>query len=115
GVLGDDRVPIFALPGNPVSSFVSFMLFVRPALDNTRGLPTDTSRTVTAYVTGSLRSPAGRRPYLRGVQASDVPVSPSHGQGSHQLAALASANALIVVPEDVTEVPGGSSVEVIRL
>ncbi|GGT33963.1 gephyrin-like molybdotransferase Glp [Nonomuraea spiralis] len=115
GVLGDDRVPIFALPGNPVSSFVSFMLFVRPALDKMRGLPTDTSRTVTAYVTGSLRSPAGRRSYLRGVLASDGTVSPVHGQGSHQLAALASANALIVVPEDVTEVPGGSSVEVIRL
>ncbi|MEU5861608.1 gephyrin-like molybdotransferase Glp [Nonomuraea sp. NPDC047529] len=114
GVLGDDRVPIFALPGNPVSSFVSFMLFVRPALDKMRGLPTDTAR-VTAYVTAALRSPSGRRSYLRGVLSSDGTVAPVHGQGSHQLAALASANALIVVPEDVTEVPGGSEVEVIRL
>ncbi|MER6579684.1 gephyrin-like molybdotransferase Glp [Nonomuraea sp. NPDC001023] len=114
GVLGDDRVPIFALPGNPVSSFVSFMLFVRPALDKMRGLPTDTAP-VTAYVTAALRSPSGRRSYLRGVLASDGTVAPVHGQGSHQLAALASANALIVVPEDVTEVPGGSEVEVIRL
>ncbi|MEU1388477.1 MULTISPECIES: gephyrin-like molybdotransferase Glp [unclassified Nonomuraea] len=114
GVLGDDRVPIFALPGNPVSSFVSFMLFVRPALDKMRGLPTDTAP-VTAYVTAALRSPSGRRSYLRGVLSSEGTVAPVHGQGSHQLAALASANALIVVPEDVTEVPGGSEVEVIRL
>ncbi|MGN9840576.1 molybdotransferase-like divisome protein Glp [Nonomuraea sp. H19] len=115
GVLGEDQVPIFALPGNPVSSFVSFRLFVRPALDKMRGLPSGLPETVTAYVTASLRSPAGKRSYLRGVLASDGTVSPVHGQGSHQLAALASANALIMVPEDVTEVPGGSAVEVIRL
>ncbi|MCK2213313.1 molybdopterin molybdotransferase MoeA [Actinomadura sp. ATCC 31491] len=115
GVLGDDQVPIFALPGNPVSSFVSFVLFVRPALDKMRGLPARMPETVAAYVTGALRSPAGRRSYLRGVLAADGTVSPVHGQGSHQLAALASANALIVVPEDVTEVPGGAQVEVIRL
>ncbi|MFC5830607.1 gephyrin-like molybdotransferase Glp [Nonomuraea insulae] len=115
GVLGEDQVPIFALPGNPVSSFVSFMLFVRPALDKMRGLPGGMPETVTARVTGPLRSPFGRRSYLRGVLAADGAVSPVHGQGSHQLAALASANALIVVPEDVTEVDAGSMVEVVRL
>ncbi|MEU1728206.1 gephyrin-like molybdotransferase Glp [Actinomadura sp. ATCC 39365] len=114
GVLGDDRVPIFALPGNPVSSFVSFMLFVRPALDKMRGLPSRPA-TVTARATAALRSPSGRRSFLRGVLAADGTVAPVHGQGSHQLAALASANALIVVPEDVTEVPEGAAVEVIRL
>ncbi|MFC4008429.1 gephyrin-like molybdotransferase Glp [Nonomuraea purpurea] len=115
GVLGDDRVPIFALPGNPVSSFVSFMLFVRPALDKMRGLPESTQETVTARVTRHLRSPEGRRSYLRGVLAPDGTIEPVHGQGSHQLAALAMANALIVVPEDVIEVAEGASVEVIRL
>ncbi|SDI88312.1 gephyrin-like molybdotransferase Glp [Nonomuraea jiangxiensis] len=115
GVLGEDRVPIFALPGNPVSSFVSFLLFVRPALNKMRGLSGDVLETVTAQVTGTLRSPAGRRSFLRGVLAADGTVSPVHGQGSHQLAALAMANALIVVPEDVTEVAEGASVEVIRI
>ena len=42
-------------------------------------------------------------------------MSPVRGQGSHQLAALAAANALIVVPEDVTEVPKGATVRVIPL
>ncbi len=115
GVLGEDEVPIFALPGNPVSSFVSFMLFVRPALDRMRGLPGGLPETVTATVTGPLRSPPGRRSYLRGVLAPDGTVTPVHGQGSHQLAALALANALIVVPEDVTEVESGSAMEVVRL
>ncbi|MEO3875299.1 gephyrin-like molybdotransferase Glp [Nonomuraea sp. B12E4] len=115
GVLGEDRVPIFALPGNPVSSFVSFQLFVRPALNKMRGLSGEVLETVTARLTGKLRSPAGRRSFLRGVLASDGTVSPVHGQGSHQLASLALANALIVVPEDVTEVAEGTSVEVIRI
>ncbi|TDD31841.1 molybdopterin molybdenumtransferase MoeA [Nonomuraea terrae] len=115
GVLGDDQVPIFALPGNPVSSFVSFQLFVRPALDKMRGLPAGLPETVAARTTEPLRSPSGKRSFLRGVLAGDGTVSPVHGQGSHQLAALAAANALIVVPEDVTEVPAGASVEVMRL
>ncbi|GGO67159.1 molybdotransferase-like divisome protein Glp [Nonomuraea cavernae] len=115
GVVGEDRVPIFALPGNPVSSYVSFMLFVRPALRKMCGLPAGPPETETAHVIGALRSPQGRRSFLRGTLASDGTVSPVRGQGSHQLAALASANALIVVPEDVTEVPSGTAVEVIRL
>ncbi|MFI9559162.1 molybdotransferase-like divisome protein Glp [Nonomuraea endophytica] len=115
GVVGEDQVPIFALPGNPVSSFVSFMLFVRPALRKMRGLPAGAPETSTAHVLGPLRSPAGRRSYLRGVLSDDGAVTPVRGQGSHQLAALASANALILVPEDVTDVPAGASVQVIRL
>ncbi|MEV0591785.1 molybdotransferase-like divisome protein Glp [Nonomuraea cavernae] len=115
GVVGEDQVPIFALPGNPVSSYVSFMLFVRPALRKMCGLPAGPPETQTAHVIGALRSPQGRRSFLRGTLASDGTVSPVRGQGSHQLAALASANALIVVPEDVTEVPSGTAVEVIRL
>ncbi|MER6946502.1 gephyrin-like molybdotransferase Glp [Nonomuraea sp. NPDC000554] len=115
GVVGEDQVPIFALPGNPVSSFVSFMLFVRPALDKMRGLPAGPPATETAHVTTPVRSPAGRRSYLRGMLAADGTVAPVRGQGSHQLAALASANALVTVPEDVTELPAGSAVEVIRL
>lgn len=115
GTVGDDRVPVFALPGNPVSSFVSFMLFVRPALDRMRGLPAGPPVTVTARTAGDLRSPAGKRSFLRGVLGPDGTVTPLRGQGSHQLAALAAANALIVVPEEVTGVPAGEPVEVIRL
>ncbi len=115
GVVGEDQVPIFALPGNPVSSFVSFVLFVRPALRKMRGLPEEPTPTVRAVTTGPLRSPEGRRSYLRGVLGPGGTVGPVRRQGSHQLAALAAADALIVVPEDVTELPEGTDVEVIPL
>ncbi|GII89555.1 molybdopterin molybdenumtransferase MoeA [Sphaerisporangium siamense] len=115
GLLGERQVPIFTLPGNPVSSYVSFVLFVKPALAVLRGLPAAPASTVTATLTSAARSPAGRRSFLRGVLGTDGTVAPVHGQGSHQLAALASANALIVVPEDVTGLPEGKVVEVIPL
>ncbi|GLX02172.1 gephyrin-like molybdotransferase Glp [Microtetraspora sp. NBRC 16547] len=114
GVVGDDDVPIFTLPGNPVSSFVSFVLFVEPALRKMRGLPEGPPLTIRATTTAYLRSPAGKRSYLRAVLSGEK-VAPVVGQGSHQLAALASANALVVVPEDVTELPEGAEVEVIPL
>ncbi|WP_344057058.1 molybdotransferase-like divisome protein Glp, partial [Sphaerisporangium rubeum] len=114
GAVGTRNTPIFTLPGNPVSSFVSFVLFVRPALDRMRGLPAGPPRTVTATTTEALRSPDGRRSYLRGV-LNGAEVAPVRGQGSHRLAALAGADALIVVPERVTEVPAGTAVEVIPL
>lgn len=115
GVVGEDQIPIFALPGNPVSSFVSFMLFVRPALRKMRGLPAGPAPTVRALTASPLRSPQGRRSYMRAVLTADGTVTPVRGQGSHQLAALAAANALIVLPEDVTELPEGATVEVIPL
>ncbi|GAA2370848.1 molybdopterin molybdotransferase MoeA [Nonomuraea africana] len=115
GVVGDDNVPIFTLPGNPVSSYVSFQLFVRPALRKMRGLPAGPPVTRQAHLLEPLRSPEGKRSFLRGVLADDGTVTPVHGQGSHQLAALASANCLIMVPEQVTDVPSGASVQVIRI
>lgn len=114
GVVGPDRVPIFTLPGNPVSSFVSFVLFVKPALRAMQGLPAGPPPTVRAAVTAPLRSPEGKRSYLRAVLTRET-VAPVTRQGSHQLAALAGANALIVVPEDVTSLPEGAEVEVIPL
>ncbi|MET9336664.1 gephyrin-like molybdotransferase Glp [Nonomuraea sp. NPDC003804] len=116
GVVGDDQVPIFTLPGNPVSSYVSFMIFVRPALRKMSGLPAGPSPVHTAQTLAPLRSPAGKRSFLRGVLSDDgTVVTPVHGQGSHQLAALASANCLIVVPEQVTDLPSGAAVQVIRI
>jgi molybdopterin molybdotransferase len=115
GLVGEDQVPIFTLPGNPVSSFVSFVLFVRPALLKMRGLAAGPPATVRATTTAMLRSPEGRRSFLRAVLSPDGTVSPVRGQGSHQLAALAAANALVIVPERVTEVPEGTMVDVVAL
>lgn len=102
-----------ALPGNPVSSYVSFELFVRPAIRTLMGLPDVARPSVRATLKAdeALGSPAGRRQFLRGTYDPESgTVSPVGGSGSHLIAALAHADSLIVVPEDVTSAePGPSS------
>jgi molybdopterin molybdotransferase len=114
GVIGPDRVPIFTLPGNPVSAYVSFQLFVRPAIAALQGTGDLALRQTRPTLTADVRSPAGRRSYLRGVLDGDR-VAPLTGQGSHQIASLGRANALIVVPERETRLPAGGTVEVLVL
>lgn len=116
GSIGPDHTPLLALPGNPVSSYVSFELFVRPAIRTLMGLPDVHRPTVTASLAAdkALTSPKGRRQFLRGSHA-DGSVTPVGGSGSHLVAALAHANALIVVPEDTESVEPGAEVEVVLL
>ncbi|WP_435643525.1 molybdotransferase-like divisome protein Glp [Streptomyces sp. H49] len=116
GAIGPDHTPLLALPGNPVSSYVSFELFVRPAIRALMGL-TDLHRPrvrATLKADEALRSPKGRRQFLRGRYA-DGEVTPVGGAGSHLVAALAQADALIVVPEDTVSVEPGTEVEVVVL
>ncbi|MGW4083481.1 molybdotransferase-like divisome protein Glp [Streptomyces sp. NPDC004822] len=116
GSIGPDHTPLLALPGNPVSSYVSFELFVRPAIRTLMGL-TDVHRPrtrATLAADKALTSPKGRRQFLRGTYA-DGEVRPVGGAGSHLVAALAQADALIVVPEDVESVEPGGEVEVVLL
>jgi molybdopterin molybdotransferase len=116
GVLGPDRTPIFTLPGNPVSAYVSFILFVAPALDALKNLSPQRQPLAQAALTMSVRSPGGRRSYLRGIlDPARETVVPLTGQSSHQLGALAQANALIIVPEDVTRLEAGDGVDVMCL
>jgi len=114
GSIGAEKVPIITLPGNPVSAYVSFQIFVRPAIgalqaDDGLGLPV-----VTAELTAPLRSPAGRRSFLRGMLEGGT-ITPLTGQGSHQVATLGRANALITVPEWVVQMQPGEAAEVLVL
>lgn len=116
GSIGPDHTPLLALPGNPVSSYVSFELFVRPAIRTLMGLK-DVHRPTTRATLNAdkaLTSPSGRRQFLRGTYG-DGEVTPVGGVGSHLVAALAHADALIVVPEDDTSVEPGAEVEVVLL
>src|SRR5262249_57805776 len=84
GTIGPDHTPLLALPGNPVSSYVSFELFVRPAIRTLMGLD-DVHRPrvrATLRADEALGSPKGRRQFLRGVYA-DGEVTPVGGSGSH--------------------------------
>ncbi len=116
GVVGPRPTPIFTLPGNPVSAYVSFQLFVQPALRALQGLPTQRFLRPAPALTGAVRSPQGKG---RSCGASWTPtratVTPLTGQGSHQLGALARANALIIVPERVTSMDAGDPAEIMRL
>jgi molybdopterin molybdotransferase len=118
GTVGPDHTPLLALPGNPVSAYVSFEMFVRPAIRTLKGLPDVHRPTVTAELRAEreLASPAGRRQYLRGrYDAETGVVTPVGGTGSHLIAALAHADALIVVPEEAVSVAPGTKVETVLL
>jgi molybdopterin molybdotransferase len=107
-------LPVVTLPGNPVSTALSFELFLRPALLSSMG-HSDVSRPRSrAAVTEDLRSPAGKRQYRRARLAGSS-VTPVGGPGSHLLASFAAADCLIEVPESATEVPAGSDVDVLLL
>jgi molybdopterin molybdotransferase len=111
-----DRVPIFTLPGNPVSAYVSFQIFVRPAIGALQAYDGLGLETVRAELTGPLRSPPGRRSFLRGVlDRAAARVIPLTGQGSHHVATLGRANALIIVPEAVTAMTAGETADVLVL
>ena len=118
GVLGERQVPVFALPGNPVSSYVSFEVFVRPALRTMLGLDPVVSTPVQGRLAAPIRSPEGRRQLAR-ARAQRTPngwqVDPVAGQASHFVADLAGADALVIVPESVTALDAGDEVEVLLL
>jgi molybdopterin molybdotransferase len=118
GTIGPDETPFFGLPGNPVSSYVSFEVFVRPALRRMIGVEPLTRPIVRARLAEPLRSPPGKRSYLRGwlsVEQGAYVVRQVGGSSSHLIASLAAANAFIVVPEDVTEIQAGAAVNVVQL
>ena len=119
GHLGEDKVPIFCLPGNPVSALVSFEAFVRPAIRKLLGKRTLGRATVQAAALERMESPAGVRQYRRGVLHREATggysVSLIGGAGSHLIASMASSNCLVVIDEEVTEVVTGARVTVIPL
>ncbi|MBT2505524.1 molybdopterin molybdotransferase MoeA [Streptomyces sp. ISL-98] len=118
GSIGPEHTPLLALPGNPVSSYVSFELFVRPAIRALMGLKDVHRPTVRATLSADkpLSSPAGKRQFLRGTYDEESgTVTPVGGAGSHLVAALARANALITVPEDATTAEPGTEVVVVLL
>ncbi len=119
---GGVPVLLFGLPGNPVSSAVTFELFVRPAIRALAGRH-DLLRPVDRAVLGeSVSKSQGRRAFIRVVADLDdtgapvrdargrVAVHLAGGQGSHVISALAAADALAVIPEADDSLPAGAEV-----
>ncbi len=105
--------PIVTLPGNPVSALVSFEVFIRPPLRAAMGLPNRHRPRPTAVVTETLAAPAGKRQFRRGVFDDAAGTVVTHGPpGSHHLGSLASANCLLDIPAEITDIPAGSAVQI---
>ena len=119
GVVGesdDERIPVITLPGNPVSSYISFQNFVRPAINKLRGLGSTDRPRLAVEVTKPLDSPQSKRQFARGRFLDDGRVEPvGGGQGSHVIGGLAQADCLIVIPEGVAHVNAGDTVDVVDL
>jgi len=104
--------PIVTLPGNPVSALVSFEVFLRPALRAAMGLPHPQRPRRNAVLTEGLTSPKDRRQFRRGVYDPVAGTVTTYGPpASHHLRWLASANCLLEIAEDVTEVAAGEQVQ----
>ena len=122
---GGRPILLFGLPGNPVSTFVTFELFVRPALRRLGG-HADTGRRVDrAVLMDATPKSSGRRAFIRVRADRDGLGTPIRddlgrvivrlsggvsGQGSHVLSALSEAEALAIIPEDVDAHPAGGAV-----
>jgi molybdopterin molybdotransferase len=118
GLLGGR--PWIGLPGNPVSTMVTYELFVRPALRRLQGHPLPFRRAVPVVVDEPITLGPPLRHFLRAVVAEDPGGGPLRArltgpQGSGILTSMARANALLVVPEDRQSVPAGERLRAIVL
>ena len=108
----------FGLPGNPVSTIITYLLFVAPTIDRLCGMPDNTPYRLAAILQGSIEHRQGRREYVRGIfetKGNHVSVSPTGDQSSNRLATFAKANCLIVVPEETEGLKTGAVVDILLL
>ena len=112
------RLPVFGLPGNPVAAFVSFVLFVRPALLALQGRVADRAADEIAELGVAVRRSPGR------AQAVRVHVTRSEGrtiavpngpQGSNLISSLLGADALVMIPPGEGDLEAGSRVALIAI
>jgi molybdopterin molybdotransferase len=116
GLLGE--VPWIGLPGNPVSTMVTFELFVRPAIRKMMGHRLPFRRTVPARAAEPIGVKPKLQHFLRGIvsQGNGGPEARLTGpQGSGILTSMTLANALLIIPEGQFETPAGSSVDALIL
>ena len=109
------KTPIFGLPGNPVSSFVSFEQFVRPSLRKVLGCSDLSHKTVQAKLTRTINKKPGRLHFLSSIVSwadGEYTVTPAGEQGSGILKSAANANGLLIFPLEAEEIKQGQVVAV---
>ncbi|AMO88281.1 moeA C-terminal region family protein [Corynebacterium simulans] len=123
GLLGEERVPTFLLPSNPVSALVIFEVFVRPLIRLSLGKRNANRRVVRARALNHMDSRPGRRGFIRARLMRDAETADylveglggASGAPAHLLAGLSEANAMIRIPESATEIRPGDVVDVLFL
>jgi len=107
--------PLFGLPGNPVSTMVSFEQFIRPAILKMRGYRNLFRKAVRAEMTEGYEKKKGLKYFLRArveLRNGKFVAALTGEQGSGILKSMVLANGLVVLPEDVTSVKPGDEVAV---
>jgi molybdopterin molybdotransferase len=109
------EIPIFGLPGNPVSSFVSFEQFLRPSLKKVLGCSDLTHKMVKAKLTRTIHKKPGRLHFLSSIVSwadGEYTVTPACEQGSGILKSAANSNGLLIFPLEAAEIQQGQEVAV---
>ncbi|MGZ8613019.1 MAG: molybdopterin molybdotransferase MoeA, partial [Actinomycetota bacterium] len=108
--------PFFGLPGNPVSVFVSFEIFIRPALRKMMGRRQIFRPEITARLDADVSGPVGKTQFAR-VRVKRTKqgwiATPTGGRGSNLIATVSRANGLAIVPASIETATAGSQVKVI--
>src|SRR4030095_4128286 len=113
-----DDTYFFGLPGNPVSTSVTFNVFVRPAIRQMQGEAAPGLSTAIAHLSRNVRDASSRRSYLPArmfAERGRAMAEPLKWAGSSDLVAFMRAHALIIVKEDVHEITDADLVAVIVL
>lgn len=109
-------VPVFALPGNPVSAVVTFLEFVRPAIRKMSGESDPASkRIVRAKLGTDLRKTDSKKHFMRGrylVRDGEGVVVPAGPQASNIMSVFAAANCIMIVPEEARELKQSDHIDV---
>ncbi len=109
---------VFGLPGNPVSAMVTFEIFAKPALRKMMGEQEVETKRVKAKLTKAIKRKPGRMEFMRTRLAwveDHYEVTPTGPQGSGILKSMVLANSLTIIPEEVSEVPAGTFLDVLML
>ena len=114
GTIGPDKTPVVTLPGDPIASYISFELFVRPMIRTMLGAATIHRPSVKAALEKPIASNEGVRSYIRAILAEDgTSVVPLENQDEQST--LSDANAFIAVSENDTSLKTGDQVTVVVL
>ncbi|HEY5615966.1 MAG TPA: gephyrin-like molybdotransferase Glp [Bacteroidota bacterium] len=108
-------IPVFGLPGNPVSTMVTFLQFVRPALYKMTGREGNSVLRLTATLEQDIRKKDTKRHFVRGIVRNErggLVVAATGTQSSGALTSMAKANCFIIIPEDTLEIKAGEEAEI---